>query len=117
MTDAPAEQPAPAEPEKPSESARLDTIESKIDRLFDLVTGSGGEQASEPEPEPDVKTETRNAVAEVKRREAARQKRAEEKAANEKRLAAVEEAVKEKPPREYRRVTRWMRWEDKKDEG
>jgi len=116
VTDAPAEQPAAAEPEK-SESARLDTLESKVDRLIDLVTGSGSEQPTEPEPEPDVKAETRNAVAEVKRREAARQKRAEEKAANEKRLAAVEEAVKEKPPREYRRVTRWMRWEDKKDEG
>ena len=112
MTDTPAETtPPPAE--HPDTLAELT---AKVDKIFDILATRGDGEAgseSEPEAEPDVKTETRNAVAEVRRREAARKKRAEEKAASEARLKAVEEKVKEKPPREYRRVEQFMRWADK----
>jgi len=115
VSETPAETTAadPAPAEHPDTLAELT---AKVDKIFDILAArgdGGGGSESEPEPEPDVKAETRNAVAEVRRREAARRKRAEEKAASEARLAAVEEKVKEKPPREYRRVENWMGWADK----
>lgn len=95
----------------------LADLSEKVDKLFDMLSGQHQEQGSESEPEaaPDVKAETRRAVAEVRRREAAKAARDREKAEQDARLKAVEEKLKEKPPAEYRRVTRFMRWEGDKE--
>lgn len=105
------------EPAADGEAERVQSIDARFERLEAMIRdaiGGGSEPApEEPEAAPDVKAETRRAVAEVKRREQAKAARDKENAERESRLAAVEQALKEKPPREYRKVTRFMRWEDK----
>jgi len=93
-----------------------------MDRLEQLVRdalgsrGDGGGQAADPDPA-DVKAETRRAVAEVQRREAARQRRAAEQGKLEGRIKAVEDKVKERAPREYSRITRFMRWRNEDEDN
>lgn len=102
-----------AEPGQPLEQ-RVNTIEDKLDKVLGMLTGGGDKPAESDEPEEDAKSvAAREARAEVQRLaklEQAKKSRDDEKAAAEARIAAVEEKVKEKPPREYRKITKWHGW-------
>ena len=112
-----------AEPDGEGERIQsLTALSDKVDRLAGMVEKlvGGGQRETPAEPaaeaDGDTRAQTRQAAAEIARRKAAREARAARDAESEARLKAVEDKVREKPPAEYRRVTRFMRWEDKKDD-
>ena len=104
------EPPGDGEPER---IHSLDDLVAKVDKLFDWMQGNKDAEprAAEPEGEPaSVAAEVQRELAKVKAAEERKAARDREKAEHDARLAAVEEKVKEKPPAEYRRVTKWMGW-------
>lgn len=109
----------PAAQPEASEEKRIDTLESKVDRILDMLSGSGssgpGSETTTEEPPVDPKAEMRSELAKLQAAEKRKQAAAEARERNESRLKAIEEKLTEKPPREYKRSTRFMRWEDKKD--
>ncbi len=106
--------------EETTEETRIATLESiveKLDRLSEAVFGGG--KKDDPAPAPAAKAEdgdgegvgaeVRKELARLKAAED-RKKRADEQAGE---VAALKEQVKkitERPPREYRKVTRMMGW-------
>ena len=109
-----------APPEAGGEEGRIRTLDGLWDAVEELkaaVLGGGG-QGSESSPESkapaDVQAEVRAELAKLKQAEERKAARDKEKADNEARLAAIEDKVREKPPKEYRKVERFMRWD--KDE-
>lgn len=89
----------------------LEELSEKVDRILAALPGLG-QGGSEPEPEPaaDPKAEMRAELAKLQAAEKRKQAREQEKAATEGRFKAIEEKLKEKPPREYSRVTNFMGW-------
>lgn len=112
MSEQDTETPAP----EGSEEKRIDTLEQKVDRILSMLSGGGKDDAgseSEPEPAADPKAEMRAELAKLQAAERRKAARDAEKQANEDRLKKIEEKLTEKPPREYKRSTKFMRWEDK----
>ena len=114
-----------AETEAPEAAEVTDREPERIESIADLAAavralqaklGGGESRREEPEPEADPKAEMRRELARLQAAE--KRKQARDAAAKEQadRLAAVEEKVKEKPPREYRRATRIMKWQRPEDE-
>ena len=100
----------PPESAETSEEKRIDTLESKVDRILGMLSGDG---KPEPEAEPpvaDPKAEMRQELARLKAAEDRKKARESEKAANESRLKAIEDKISEKPPVEHKRSTTFMRW-------
>jgi hypothetical protein len=99
----------PAVPAPTSDEPTVKELAGKVDQILGILAGNGrGEPEADPEP-PSVKAEVK---AELERLRKAEQAKAERDAEKD-RLTAVEEKVKkvtEKPPREYRKSTRFMRW-------
>ncbi len=97
----------------------IDELSEKVERILSMLSGSGQQDAgseSEPEePAADPKAEMRAELAKLQAAEKRKQAREQEKAAGEARLSAIEEKLKEKPPREYKRSTKFMRWQDEDD--
>jgi len=110
-------EPAPepkAEPQPEGETARIQSLESRFDRLEQMLKDALAGGGSESEPEPvDVKAETKKALRELQADEK-RKADADELAAR-RAADARPEPVAEKPPREHRRSTRFMRWEREGD--
>jgi hypothetical protein len=122
VTDASTEPAAPEVPAEPTgegtEAQRLDKVEDAVEQILGILKGGGGGQGTETDPEESksqAARETRQAVRDILAAEERKKSRDREAAAREARLAAVEDKVKEKPPREYRRVTKWLGWTG--DEG
>lgn len=112
MSDTPAETPAPADPE-PERIHSIEDLSAKVDKIMDWIAGNKDAEPRAPEPEEEpasVAAEVQRELAKVKAAEERKAARDREKAEHDARLAAVEEKVKEKPPAEYRRVTKWMGW-------
>ena len=120
MTE-PTPEPETESHEGESQGDRLDKVEHKVDVIgqkIDQILGLGHKpdapEAAEPEAEaPDVASEVRAELAKLKQAE-------ERKAAREKRDADISELketvakIREKPPKEYRKVTNlvWGRDDD-----
>lgn len=123
MTDQPETPPPAAEPEGGGTlDQRMSRVESAIDQIRAVLTGGSGHAPGSATSEGDSAQAadaasadaTRQAVAEIRRREAAKKRRAAE-AGRLDRVEAAVQAIAEKPPREYRKATRFMRWEDEAD--
>ena len=125
MSDQPPEQPPEQQPEpEGSESARLDRVESKLDRLADAVNAllprNHADAQQREEQRLDRGSDVQSAVAaELERRDkaaadakAAEDKQNEERSLRE-RLAALEE---HKPAPPVRRATLALGWGDPRDE-
>ena len=117
MTE-PTPEPETESHEGESQGDRLDKVEHKVDVIgqkIDQILGLGHkpEQAEAEGESPDVASEVRAELAKLKQAE-------ERKAAREKQASEIDElkqtvkAIKERPPKEYRRVTNvvWGRDED-----
>lgn len=106
--------------EQTTETAPPDTaewrqkIEDKIDRLAEMLKGGGKEQGSEAEPsEPaSMSAEVRRELEKLRAEEERTRKDAERDAEVGELKAKVNA---ERPPREYRRATRVMRWDTEAD--
>ena len=99
---------------EPERIRSIDDLAAKVDKLFEWMQGNKDAEPRAPDAEPEeptsVAAEVQRELAKVKAAEERKAARDREKAEHDARLAAVEEKVKEKPPAEYRRVTKWMGW-------
>lgn len=94
---------------------RVDALSGKVDQILSFLSGGKSEGAgteSEPEAPADVAAEVRAELAKLKAADERKAARDKEKSDAENRLKAVEDKVKEQPPREYRKVTNFMGWSD-----
>ena len=113
MTDQATE--TPAADQEPERIESISSLAEKVDRLMELVTGAARAEPAEADAG-SVKAEVQAELKRLREAEDRKAARDREKADSDARLAAVEEKVKEKPPREYRRIENWHRWrtEDEK---
>ena len=119
VTETPQVEEHSAEAEGTQED-RIDRLEGKvdsiIDRLASLLPGGGGEAPAKAEPEaaePDISSQVKAELAKLKAAEDRKAKaEARDKEVDE--LKETVAKIKEKPPKEYRRVTNlvWGRDED-----
>jgi hypothetical protein len=110
VTDATPETTPTLPPDAPG-SDRLDSLESKVDGIIDTLKGilSGGDTPApaDPEPEVDAKTQMKQALRELaaEERAAATKKSRADADLDAKVDAKVAAKIRERPPKEYRKVT------------
>ena len=109
MTEQATEEPAAPETEG---QPTLEKLDAKVDRLAEAVGKllGGGEKAAEAEEPASVAAEVQRELARLKQAEDRKAARDKEKSDLDAKLAALEDKVKEKPPREYRKVENWHKW-------
>ena len=110
-TPAPTTEPPASLPAETSDEPTVKELAGKVDQILDVLKGGHPEAGSESEPAApeDTAAVVRSELAKLKAKEDAKARTDKEKADTAARLEKVEKAV-EKPPREYRKVTRFMRW-------